>query len=581
MPDSEHTQEQLSYTCGNCGKEAALDAQAPEPKCPSCGSSLTTAMLRVGETLGYALADRSRGPSIEDGRLGRMAYFAGWMSSAEVKECLHSQKESIQRGTLPHPKFGEVAVAEGYLTEAQVKALLRIQGIHRHTTNEQSFGAIAVEMGFVTPEQLEECLAEQKRLLHATRQSPRIGLIMTEKRLLTTGQVKQILEEQARRGDGALVELTQEVVSQQAESVKGAEQARKLAAAAPVALLKGQVACRCDDCGYTDAREDWNAGTVCPMCQSKNFLPVPIIDKAFGYSLADRRFGPAPEDGRLGMMCYFAGYMTLDQVQTVLRRQSAAVRMGGKTPRFGSIAVQAGYLTESDVNRLLHMQVICRPSRNEETFGSIAVRKGYITQDQLDLCLEEQWKQLVERHEAPLLGLLLIEKKFLTTSKVKAILRFQALYGQGPLYMPEDGSPERQLAAMPTERRRAPPMLKKLIAGVAMMILAGAGMKTGWFGVFSFDSGKTVVGCLQCNAVFDVPGSSDISCPHCKGNRTVCPLAVCPNCSTTFPYGAMGAGSRCPTCGNSKVLPHRKVDDAKRQWEGTRKSPPKIKKSKE
>ena len=43
----------------------------------------------------------------------------------------------------------------------------------------------------------------------------------------------------------------------------------------------------------------------------------------------------------------------------------------------------------------------------------------------------------------------------------------------------------------------------------------------------------------------------------------------------------MGAGSRCPTCGNSKVTPHRNVEDAKRQWENTRKNPPKIKKGKE
>ena len=203
---AELTKKRILCRCGACGKTEVRASCADEDICPKCGSKDFAPVPIVGEGADPALAEAGPGPAIQDGRIGRMAYFAEWMTRQQVDACLKLQEEAVRRGE-PKPRFGEVAVREGYLSELDLNALLRIQSIQQPSTDERAFGAVAVRISIISQDQLDDCLAEQKRLLRENNRAPTLGLLMSDKGLLTDKQVKAILEFQARSGGGLLSEL--------------------------------------------------------------------------------------------------------------------------------------------------------------------------------------------------------------------------------------------------------------------------------------------------------------------------------------------------------------------------------------
>ena len=309
------------------------EAWKSEDTCPECDSSEFVPVPILGDKAAEGLTEEGPGPAIEDGRFGRLAYFAGWMTSEQVGTCLELQQKAVKDGRAM-PRFGQLAIREGYLSEAEVSALARMQGLHRPIEYDRTFGALAVRNGFITQEQLDDCLAEQKRSLRESNEAPSLGLLMCESGLLTDQQVKAILTAQAKLGQGILPQLEIERAEASSQFVKKFFKAAKgnkawvaaLSVAVllfsgvalgtgwfgaygwrPPAIVVGCRSCgvaleaqsdgprdcpkcakrnglgplvRCAKCGHTYLYGPYGAGTWCRKCRFDGVVPVENVDAA-------------------------------------------------------------------------------------------------------------------------------------------------------------------------------------------------------------------------------------------------------------------------------------------------------------
>jgi len=423
------------YRCQDCGKLDVRRSRREDHTCPECGSEGFTETTQVEDAIGYDVANRRFGPSVEDGRLGRMAFFAGWMTFDQIAQCLQRQQEAIGRGETPS-MFGEIAMAEGLLTARQVDAILRMQAIHDNPTSfDNALGAVAVRQGFISLEDLDDALALQKMLLRSYQDAPRLGTLLADQGRLSSEQVKAILEVQAGQGRGPLAkprrepaeaddELDAEV---EAEDRDGDDEPLFEILDVPAEdLTRDRLLCLCKDCGATEVRAEWTRWDPCPSCQSDMFSPVSIRSKDLDAAARKAGAGPSIEDTRLGRIAYFAGWLTPKQIKSCLAVQQKTVQWGGPRPRLGEVALHEGHLNQTQLNALLRIQSVHRSPKHERAFGAIAVNEGWVTRSQLDDCLDQQKRLLREKNEAPSLGLLMAEKRLLTDRQVKSILASQA-----------------------------------------------------------------------------------------------------------------------------------------------------------
>ena len=584
----------VAYRCPSCGRTEVRVTERSDVACPRCGVEQSVRISVVGQAVGYSVADRTRGPSIEDGRLGSMAYFFGWMTLEQVAACLQLQRQALaDKRRVPH--FGEAAVSAGILSEEQVEALLHAQAIHRPTDYDRSFGTIAVRRGFVSQRDLDACLEVQEAALSKRREAPCLGLLMVEKKLLSGEQVKRILKLQVEMGTSPIPaapnvplpeaaadaageapgpaagdrfeDLPGDVIDEAEgpEEPEGAEE-RGAAIPPPPKIGEKRIVCRCNACGHAQIHDTWHEGDPCPACGARPYVPVPITEGAYDYTVADRSHGPAVEDGRLGRLAFYAGWATDEEIKRCLRIQQNAVAQGKPAPKFGEVAAREGVLSNDQVAALLRIQGVHRPRDVDTSFGAVAVKAGFITQGQLDETLDEQTRLLAEREEAPLVGMMLEEKGFLTPAQVKAILDLQAKYNRGALsaiYM-EEGKPSvavEEFKEVVTSRRNWGGA-----ALVTVVALAIAALATGWFGYLRHDVPDVVVGCSKCGVVLELSAEKALLCPKCGGQYTLSPVAECQKCKTIYLYGVRGSGSRCPKCGSGAAVRVEDVKSARNGW---------------
>ncbi|HRU06970.1 MAG TPA: hypothetical protein P5137_14485 [Candidatus Brocadiia bacterium] len=551
----------FAYKCSYCGKTEISRKPRDGKRCPQCLKETFELVEPVGGAVLYTIADRTRGPSIEDGRLGRMAFFADWMTLQQVAACLERQKQAATEAR-PAPRFGEVAVAEKFLTERQVTSLLRMQVIHNGpSTQDMSFGAIATRERFVAREEVDACLRIQKSLLQRYQEAPLLGILLVERKSLSSAQVKRILEIQAAAGAGPLASI-------RAEFQKAADSAGAKPAAATATteedLLRLRLLCRCEECKHAEMRAAWAPGDKCPSCGSAKFAPVPFVDDA---SLAEDNRGPSISDGRVGRLANFAGWMTLAEIQDCLKRQQEGLRQGQQAPRFGEIAVENGYLTQERLEALLRVQSLRHVDASEKAFGALALRNKFATREQLDECLAEQMRLLMEGHTAPPLGIMMQDKGILSAKQVKAILNHQARVGQGLLH---------ELAA--SQKREIANPVRAVFkaahsnspglgwAAAAVILLSSVAMGMGWLGGNGWRPPMLVVGCRACGHVCVMPARGSADCPSCKKVEGLCPLVRCDRCGAVYLYGPRGDGAACPACHSAAFTPVDSASAAAKAW---------------
>jgi hypothetical protein len=132
--------------------------------------------------------------------LGQIAFDAGFVTAAQLEECLDLQTKSKASAAAP---LGLLLLERGYLTLEQLEELLRIQrarfeALSTDPSSGGLFGQIAVRSGWVTAEKLAECLREQATSAR-TGSALRLGQILLEKGYLAVPQFLEILRLQNRK----------------------------------------------------------------------------------------------------------------------------------------------------------------------------------------------------------------------------------------------------------------------------------------------------------------------------------------------------------------------------------------------
>ncbi|MBI4575959.1 MAG: protein kinase [Planctomycetes bacterium] len=91
---------------------------------------------------------------------GVAAVRRGWVTEAQVLECMEEQRQALAIGY--QEPLGELLIRRGHLDVGQVARILKAQAITEKIQEDLLYGKIALKNGFVTKDQLAECLEEQR-----------------------------------------------------------------------------------------------------------------------------------------------------------------------------------------------------------------------------------------------------------------------------------------------------------------------------------------------------------------------------------------------------------------------------------
>ncbi|MCY3020439.1 MAG: protein kinase, partial [Planctomycetota bacterium] len=129
---------------------------------------------------------------IQDSLFGTLAVRYHFVLEEQVEEALLIQRELHQTGQ-PVPRLGEILTQRGYITEAQVQAVVKGQV----ASAPKRFGEIAVAMHFCQPADVEAALSVQQQI-KACGSYQRLGEILVARGALRPHQVHAVLRDQGK-----------------------------------------------------------------------------------------------------------------------------------------------------------------------------------------------------------------------------------------------------------------------------------------------------------------------------------------------------------------------------------------------
>lgn len=127
---------------------------------------------------------------IKSSLFGTIAVAGGYITDAQLAECLEEQYDLEKEGT--SLKLGKIMKQRGYIDDTILQEILNVQKSLTHGL----FGEIAVRFKFATPEQIEKALTIQKNGRRKGYEPGLIGEIMVEQGFLEGDQVLRILDAQ-------------------------------------------------------------------------------------------------------------------------------------------------------------------------------------------------------------------------------------------------------------------------------------------------------------------------------------------------------------------------------------------------
>lgn len=137
--------------------------------------------------------------------LGQMLVEKGLVSAEIVDRCVQLQMAAQQQGL--RRTLGEILVAEGYLTQAQLDRVLAEQEstfqkrdpLTRRKLEDIIFGRLAVSQGLAGQDDINEALRQQAHIESREGRYVRLGRILVDNGVLTLPQVVRLLEYQKKR----------------------------------------------------------------------------------------------------------------------------------------------------------------------------------------------------------------------------------------------------------------------------------------------------------------------------------------------------------------------------------------------
>jgi len=121
-------------------------------------------------------------------------------------------------------------------------------------------------------------------------------------------------------------------------------------------------------------------------------------------------------DSLFGTLAARAGFAAREQVGECLTLQEEYRARGGRVPRLGELLAQKGYMTAEQVRSVLKGQ----HAAQEGFFGETAVRLAFTTRERVGECLDVQRSERKGK-----LGQLLVERGYITSAQVHSVLEAQ------------------------------------------------------------------------------------------------------------------------------------------------------------
>lgn len=122
--------------------------------------------------------------------VGQIAIAEGLITPAQLEECI-----GIQTPGAPTRALGEILVQKGYLTLEQLDWVIGIQRARFQRISDDPargglFGQIALRLDYLTTDQLNECLRDQEV---GGGSPPKLGEYLLRKNYLTRAQFEEVL----------------------------------------------------------------------------------------------------------------------------------------------------------------------------------------------------------------------------------------------------------------------------------------------------------------------------------------------------------------------------------------------------
>ncbi len=126
-----------------------------------------------------------------------------------------------------------------------------------------------------------------------------------------------------------------------------------------------------------------------------------------------------------GRLAIDAGYLAETQVNEILGEQARRAKQGNATT-LGAICLSRGLLNERQIESILLAQHFAEIRTEDRRFGALAVRNGFVTAERVEEALRRQKKEYSASRELPRrLGEFLMEMGVLTPQQVSALLKAQ------------------------------------------------------------------------------------------------------------------------------------------------------------
>ncbi len=169
-----------------------------------------------------------------DQRIGQLAVRLQMLTQAQVQTALAQADEAAS----PKQQPGQLFLELGLLKKNQLNYLLRVMDFAAERLADRRFGDIAIARGWVTQEQIEAVFKRQEQHFAKQQQAVMIGELLVREGLLTEEQRDAILHEQRRLREQA--ELLQKVDATAPSNPAPAQQAQAAddAAAAANTLIE-------------------------------------------------------------------------------------------------------------------------------------------------------------------------------------------------------------------------------------------------------------------------------------------------------------------------------------------------------
>ncbi|MEW6668754.1 MAG: FapA family protein [Thermodesulfobacteriota bacterium] len=183
--------------------------------------------------------------------------------------------------------------------------------------------------------------------------------------------------------------------------------------------------------------------TGCPSCGSRYRVPSEFRERSLSCKKCGTSFkvGEPPKEGLqgektdsiaasdpnllLGNLLIKYKYASEAQVREALAVQAKERKEGRGSP-LGEILLRKGVINQNQLSCLISIQELVEARETDLRFGTLAMQNGFVTQAQIDRALEEQKKVFKAARSVRRIGDLLVEMGAMTQEQRDAILKSQS-----------------------------------------------------------------------------------------------------------------------------------------------------------